>query len=69
MPEARLVRFFCFWLLVLDEIVMCSPYVICKKFLVQQMAQANKELNAGEERTDESSEQHGADVVEVWLKK
>ncbi len=32
-----------FWLLVLDEIVMCAPHVIGEKML----AQANKELKAG----------------------
>lgn len=37
----------CFWLLVLDEIVMCAPHVIGEKMLAQQMAQANKELKAG----------------------
>ncbi|WP_371927133.1 hypothetical protein [Pseudomonas sp. SZ57] len=35
------------WLLVLHEIVMCAPHVIGEKMLVQQMAQANKELKAG----------------------
>ncbi len=35
------------WLLVPDEIVTCVPHVIGEKMLVQQMAQANKELKAG----------------------
>ncbi|WP_134942956.1 hypothetical protein [Pseudomonas syringae] len=35
------------WLLVRDEVVMCAPHVIGEKMLVQQMAQANKELKAG----------------------
>ncbi|MDU8456216.1 hypothetical protein [Pseudomonas syringae group sp. J254-4] len=41
-PKPALCGLFCFWFLVLDEIVMCSPYVICEK-----MAQANRELKAG----------------------
>ncbi|QNR40002.1 hypothetical protein D5S12_00515 [Pseudomonas syringae] len=38
---------FCFWLLVLGEVVMCALHVIGEKMLVQQMAQMNKELKAG----------------------
>ncbi|WP_430962705.1 hypothetical protein [Pseudomonas syringae] len=45
--KPALCGLYCFWLLVPDEIVMCAPHVIGEKMLVQQMAQANKELKAG----------------------
>ncbi|SOP94662.1 hypothetical protein CFBP2118_00109 [Pseudomonas syringae pv. syringae] len=46
-PKPALCGLCCFWLLVLHEIVMCAPHVIVEKMLVQQMAQAHKELKAG----------------------
>ncbi|WP_236438568.1 hypothetical protein [Pseudomonas syringae] len=46
-PKPAMCGLCCFWLLVLDEFVMCAPHVIGEKMLAQQMARANKELKAG----------------------